>query len=64
MTDDDEQTRRDTSYSPASETEQREAQKDPDAGVRPGAGGPDDPGQADAAEAAEGINRPRDTGAH
>ena len=63
-TSDEEQTRRDTSYSPASETEVQRAQDDAGAGVLPGTGGPDDSGQADAAESAEGIDRPRDTGAH
>ena len=49
--DDDEQTRKDTSYSPASERETAEKQEDAEGRTRvlPGTGAPDDSGDLDAA---------------
>jgi hypothetical protein len=49
--DDDDQTRKDTSYSPASERETAEKQDDSEGRRRvlPGTGGPDDSGDLDAA---------------
>ena len=50
--DDDEQTRKDTSYSPASERETAEKQEDyrgQRPAVLPGTGGPDDSGDLDTA---------------
>lgn len=61
----DDNVRSDTTYSPGSDSEVEEAQTEPGAGVLPGTGGPDDSGQADAAESVgDEIHRPRDTGAH
>ena len=49
--DDDDQTRKDTSYSPASERETAEKQEDTEGSghVPPGTGGPDDSGDLEAA---------------
>lgn len=60
--DDEELTRKDTSYSPGSERETAEKQEDPGAGVLPGSGGPDDSGDLDVAE--DELNLPRDSGPH
>jgi hypothetical protein len=56
--DDDEQTRKDTSYSPASERETAEKQEDAEGRdhVLPGTGGPDDSGDLDAP--AEDLHMP------
>jgi hypothetical protein len=68
-------TDKDTSYSPASETETERKQEEPrdsraleqdvDASqvdVLPGTGGPDDVGDVDVSD--DDLNLPRDTGAH
>jgi hypothetical protein len=71
--DDERQTEKDISYSPASDRETAERQKSPaespatddvDADVQtlPGTGGPDDPG--DVSTATGEIDIPRDSGAH
>jgi hypothetical protein len=72
--DDERQTEKDVSYSPASDRETAERQKSPsespatddvDAGgvkTLPGTGGPDDPGEV-STESGE-INLPRDRGPH
>lgn len=69
------QTAKDRSYSPASETEIEQRQKSPSQSpatddlenanaieTLPGTGGPDDNGSVDVPE--EELNVPRDTGAH
>ncbi len=72
--DDDRQTAKDMSYSPASDTETHEKQVDPDPdsldddidrddiAVVPGTGGPDDVGDVEVDP--DDLNLPRDTGAH
>ena len=74
MTDLDEPTAKDVSYSPSSDRETDALQRsprhsaatadvDPDAvETLPGTGGPDDNGQVDVTEGE--LNMPRDTGAH
>lgn len=72
---DEEQTTKDRSYSPASETETEQRQESPTVSpatddleeanaveTLPGTGGPDDNGSVDVPE--EELNVPRDTGAH
>lgn len=72
--DDDSQTAKDMSYSPASDTETHEKQVDPvpdtvdddiareDITVVPGTGGPDDVGDVDVDP--DDLHLPHDTGAH
>jgi hypothetical protein len=71
--DDERQTEKDVSYSPASDRETAERQKSPaqspatddvdaDVTTLPGTGGPDDSGDVDADP--DEIDIPRDTGAH
>lgn len=59
---DERQTEKDTTYSPASETETQAKQDDPGAGVLPGSGGPDDSGSLEADD--PDLRIPRDEGAH
>lgn len=60
--DDRDQTDKDTTYSPASETETQQKQEGPGAGVLPGSGGPDDNGTLEVPD--PDLQIPRDEGAH
>ena len=60
--DDEELTRKDTSYSPGSERETAAKQDDPGADVLPGTGGPDDSGDLDVPPGE--LHMPRETKAH
>ncbi len=60
--DDEELTRKDTSYSPASERETAAKQDEPVEDVLPGTGGPDDSGDLDVPTGE--LNMPRETKPH